>query len=98
MQESEPIHPRHIDVGDHQVDATVRFQRGQSLDAVVGEQEADCSVADLLTELLQDESLQVWLIVNDEDPCTHCSLLNAHIDFAAKGAKIDGFGEKSASP
>jgi hypothetical protein len=65
LQEREPIHPRHIDVGDHQIDAAVCFQRGQSLDAVVGEQEVDCSVADLLTELLQDESFQVWLIVND---------------------------------
>jgi hypothetical protein len=65
LQESEPIHPRHIDVGDHQVDAAIRFQRGQSLDAVVREQEVYGSVSDLLTELLQDESLQVWLIVND---------------------------------
>jgi hypothetical protein len=31
----------------------------------VREQEVYGSVSDLLTELLQDESLQVWLIVND---------------------------------
>jgi hypothetical protein len=65
LQKRKAIHPRHINIGDHQVDAAVRSQRRQSLDAVVREQEVYGSVSDLLTELLQDESLQVWLIVND---------------------------------
>jgi hypothetical protein len=39
----------------------------------MGEQEADFSVPDLLTEYLQNESLQVWLIVNNEDPCAHAA-------------------------
>ena len=73
LQQRQPIHPRHIDVGDHQIDVAVRLQRRQGFNAVAGEQEADRSVPDLVPELLQDESLQVRLVVNDQDPCGHAA-------------------------
>ena len=65
LQERQPVHPRHIDVGDDQIDGAVRFQRRQCFNTVVREQEIDCSVPNLVPELLQDESLQVRLVVND---------------------------------
>ena len=73
LQQRQPVHPRHIDVGHHQVDVAVRLQHGQGFDAVAGEQKADRSVADLVPELLQDESLQVRLVVDDQDPCGHAA-------------------------
>ena len=68
-----PVHPRHVDVGDHQVDAAIGLQGGQGLDAVAGEQKADRSVPDLVAELLQDERLQVRLVVNDQNLGGHAA-------------------------
>ena len=55
----QPVHPRRVDVGDHQADAAARLQRGQGFQAVAREQEADGSVPYLVAEPLQDESLDV---------------------------------------
>ena len=73
LQQRQPVHPRHVDVGDHQVDVAVRLQHGQRFDAVAGEQKADGAVADLVPELLQDERFQVRLVVDDQDPCGHAA-------------------------
>ena len=47
------------------------LQNGQGFDAVAGEQKADCAVADLVPELLLDESFQVRLVVDNQDACDH---------------------------
>ena len=64
LQQRQPIHPRHIDVGDDQVDTAVRLERRQRFDAIAREHEADRSVPDLTPELLQDERLHVRLVVD----------------------------------
>jgi hypothetical protein len=48
-----------------------RLQRRQGFNAVAREQEPDRSVSYFVAELLQDESLNVWLIVNDQDVRCH---------------------------
>ena len=40
LQQRQPVHPRHVDVGDHHVDVAVRLQHAQGLDAVAGEHES----------------------------------------------------------
>ena len=73
LQQRQPIHPRHIDVGDHEVDVTIGLESSQRVDTVTGEQEADRSVPHLVTKLLQDESLQIRLVVDDQNPCGHAA-------------------------
>src|SRR4029453_7193310 len=65
--------PRHIDIGYHQIDLAIRLQRRQGFNAVAREQEADRSASYFVAELLQDESLDVWLIVNDQDVRCHAA-------------------------
>ena len=83
LQQRQPVHPRHIDVGDHQIDVTIGLESSQGFDAVVGEQEADRAITDLMPKLLQDESLQVRLVVNDGS-ARSCGAFNAHIDLTAE--------------
>ena len=66
-----PSHPRHIDIGYHQIDLAIRLQRRQGFNAVAREQEADRSVSYFVAELLQDESLDIRLVVNDQDVRGH---------------------------
>jgi hypothetical protein len=61
----QPVHPRHVDVGNYHVHVAVCLQHGQGFDAVVGEQKADGPVANLVPELLLDKRLQVRFIVDD---------------------------------
>src|ERR1700732_2122053 len=49
------------------------FDRLQCLYAVVGKHEGDDAIANLLAEFLQDKSLKVRLIVDDEDGCGHAA-------------------------
>ena len=73
LQQREPIHPRHIDVGHHQIDVVVFLQHSQSFDAVAREQKVDAALANLTSELLLDEFLQVRLVVDNQDPCGHAA-------------------------
>jgi hypothetical protein len=57
LQQRQPVHSRHVDVCDDQADITVRLQRCQSLDAVVGKRKTHGLVPDLMPEFLQDERL-----------------------------------------
>jgi hypothetical protein len=50
------------------------LERRQRFDAVVGEQETQRAVPDLAPELLQNESLQVGLVVNDQDSSFHAAV------------------------
>ena len=67
LQQRQAVHPRHIDVADHQIDVAIRFQHRQRLDAVAGEEKLRRSVADLAAEFLHDESLQVGLVIDEQD-------------------------------
>ena len=71
LEQRQPVHPRHIDVGNHHIDVAVGLQHSQGLDAVAGEQKADGPVANLVPELLLDERLQVRLVVDNQDSCGH---------------------------
>ena len=69
----EAVHPRHIDVGHHHVDIRMLLDRLQRLDAVMREYECDRAVADLPAELLQYQSLQIGLVIDDKDRCGHAA-------------------------
>ena len=71
LQQRQTIHPRHIDIGDYEIDLAIRLQRRQGFNAVAREQEADRSASYFVAELLQDESLDIRLVVNDQ-----CALLH----------------------
>src|SRR6478672_2195874 len=71
LEEREPVHPRHVDVGNHQIDVLVGRQRSQGFDTVVREQKADGPIANLVPELLLDKRLQVRLVVDNQDSCGH---------------------------
>src|SRR5580704_14187165 len=71
LQQRKPVHSRHIDIGDHQIDGIAYLEHRQGFDAVAGKRKADLAMADLMAELLQNEGLQVRLVVDDEDMCCH---------------------------
>ncbi len=73
LQQRQPVHPRHIDVGNHQIDVSVGLQHGQGLDAVAGKQKADGTTVNLVPELLLDKRFQVRLVVDNQDPCGHAA-------------------------
>ena len=97
LQQRQPVHPRHVDVGDHQVDVAVGLERRQGFDAVTGEQKADGSIANLVPELLLDERLQIRLVVDDQDIVRSCGAFDPRFDFIAEHHKVDGFGQKRLS-
>src|SRR5262249_3231238 len=73
LQQRQPVHARHVEVGDNEIDVAVCFQRRQGVDTVVGEQKRDGVIPDLMTELLENESLQVRLVINDQDAGGHAA-------------------------
>ena len=72
-KQRQAVHPRHVDVADDEVDVVIGLERRQRFDAVAGEQETPCAVPDLAPELLQNESLQIGLVVNDQDSGVHAA-------------------------
>ena len=94
LEERQPVHPRHVDVGNHHVDVAVGLQHGQGFDTVAGEKKADRPVANLVPELLLDERLQVRFIVDDKDSRGHAARSDPRIDFAAQHAEIDRLGQQ----
>ncbi len=73
LQQRQAVHPRHVDVGHHHVDMRMILDRLQRLDAVMGEHERHRAVADLPAEFLQHQSLEIGLVIDDEDGCSHAA-------------------------
>ena len=73
LQERQPIHPGHIDIGDHEIDAVmVRLKHSQGFDSVASVNEtSSCSVADLMPEHLLDEHFQIRLVVDNQNSGGH---------------------------
>ncbi len=67
LQQRQPVHARHIDVADDEIDVAVRFQRFERFDAVAGEQKLRRSVADLAAKFLSNESLKIGLVIDKQD-------------------------------
>ncbi len=72
-EQRQPVHARHVDIGHHQVDLRMGLDRLQRLDAVAGKHEVHRAVANLLAELLQHQSLEIGLIIDDEDGRGHAA-------------------------
>ena len=87
LQQRQAVHPRHIDVGNDQIDVAILFQHRQSFDAVMGEQKVHRPVADLAAEFLQDQRLKVRLVVNNQDACGHAAFIHPGFDFTAQQAR-----------
>src|SRR4029077_9447799 len=88
----------HIDIGHNHIDVAVRFERRQGFDTVAGKEEVDCSIPDLVAELLQDESLHVRLVVNDQDLRRHAARSTRVSISLRNTAKSIGLARKASAP
>ena len=66
-EQGEPVHARHVDVGDDHVEIAVFGEKGQRLHAVAREAENDRAVLDLTAKLLPHQVFEIGLVVDDED-------------------------------
>ena len=66
-QQGQPVHHRHVDVEQQQVDVGLLGQHRQRLLAVAREAEGEVALADALAEALLDQQLEVGLVVDGED-------------------------------
>ena len=73
LQQGQAVHPRHVDVGNHHVDMRMIRDRLQRLDSIMGEYERHRAIANLLAEFLQDQSLEIGLVIDNEDGCGHAA-------------------------
>ena len=67
LQEGQTVHLRHVDVRENDVDVALLRQDFQRLDAVAGELEAVLALADVASHALAHQTLQIRLVVNDQD-------------------------------
>ena len=74
LQQRQPVHSRHVDVGHHNVDRAVGLEQLEGVNAVAGENERNRPVTNLMPELLLDQRLQVRFIIDDEDLRSHAEL------------------------
>src|SRR5262249_18436045 len=98
LQEREAVHPRHVDVADDHVDIGVLVERGERFEAVVREEEIDCSLADLAAEFLQDERLEIGLVVDEEDARGHAGGPSRVSISPRSAAKSIGFVSSASAP
>jgi hypothetical protein len=47
------------------------FCQGQGFNTIAGEQKVDGPVANLVPELLLEERLHVWFVIDNQDPSCH---------------------------
>ena len=66
-QEREPVHHRHVDVEQQQLDVRVLRQHGQSLLTVAGEAKGIIARADLPAKSLFQQRLEVGLVIDRQD-------------------------------
>ena len=67
VEQREPVHDRHVDIEEHEVDVGFGVQRGQCLFAVMGEAECELLLADLAAKTLPDQKLEVGLVVDGKN-------------------------------
>ena len=67
LSKRQPVHHRHVDVEQHQVDIRFGVERRQRLLAVMGEAECEFLLADLAAKTLPDQQLEIGLVVDGED-------------------------------
>ena len=65
LEQGQPVHARHVDVADDEIDVAVGFDLFEPLLAVPGEVEDELAVADLAPELALDQLPEVALIIYD---------------------------------
>ena len=67
LQQRQPIHHRHVDIEQHEVDIRFGVERGQRLLAVMGEAECEFLLTDLAAKTLPDQNLEIGLVVDGKD-------------------------------
>ena len=97
-EQGQPVHSRHVDIAEHHVDIAVPVEHGQRLDAVMGEEEAYAAIPDLPPELLQDQSFEVGLVVDDEDFRAHPTCPSRASISSRNVAKSIGFVSRDLAP
>ena len=66
VEQGQPVHHRHVDVEQHQLDIRFGCEHRQRLLAVVSEAEFELLVADLAAKALPDQELEIRLVVDRE--------------------------------
>ena len=65
IEQSQSVHLRHINVGQHHADFLVGLQRLQGFEAVVREEQLVFAATNQATKTLAHHQLQVWLVVHN---------------------------------
>ena len=76
----------------------VLLDRGQRLDAVMGEYERHRAVADLAAEFLQHQSLEIGLVIDDEDGRGHAACPSRLSISRRSSAKSIGLVNRPTAP
>ena len=66
-EQRQPVHHRHVDVEQQQLDVGLLRQHRQRLLAVTGEAEGEFAGADLAAKALADQQLEIGLVIDRED-------------------------------
>ena len=81
-EQGQPVHDRHVDVEEDQIDIGLCRERRQRFLAVMGKAEDKFALTDLAAEALREQELEIGLVVDSED-------LAAHARVAAIAACLD---------
>ena len=98
LQQRQPVHSRHVDVGHHHVDRAVGLEHLERVDAVAGENERNRPVTNLMPELLLDQRLQVRFIIDDEDLRGHAELPTRELISLRRLPKSIGLVTSASAP
>ena len=67
-EESQPVHARHVDIGEHHVDVRSGLEELERMLAVAREDEDQLAAPDPAPKALGHEGLEVRLVIDHEDP------------------------------
>ena len=70
-EQGQPVHDRHVDVEQQEIDVGLGRQRRQRLLAVTGKAEDEFALADLATETLCQQQLEIGLVIDGEYLAAH---------------------------
>ena len=98
LQQGEAVHPRHVDVGNHHVDMRMIHDRLQRLDSIMGEYERHRAIANFPAEFLQNQGLEIGLVIDNEDGCSHAACPRRVSISRRNSAKSIGLVNRPSAP
>jgi hypothetical protein len=67
LEQGQPIHARHVDVADNEIDIAIRLDLLEPFLAITSKIEHEFAVPDFAPELALNQRLKVALIVDNKD-------------------------------